>query len=60
MIVRNSSFERVGKFKYLGKTLTNEYSIQEEIKVQIEVMECLLSFGAESSVFQFAIKKHKD
>ena len=24
------------------------------------VMECLLSFGAESSVFEFAIKKFKD
>jgi len=28
--------------------------------VQIEVTECLLSFGAESSVFQFAVKAYKD
>ena len=27
---------------------------------QIEVRECLLSFGAESFVFQFAIQKLKD
>jgi len=26
----------------------------------IEVRECLLSFGAESFVFQFAIQKYKD
>jgi hypothetical protein len=26
----------------------------------IEVGECLLSFGAESFVFQVAIQKHKD
>jgi len=28
--------------------------------VQPEVRECLLSFGAESFVFQFAIQKYKD
>jgi hypothetical protein len=27
---------------------------------QIEVKECLLSFGEESSVFQFAIQQFKD
>ena len=27
----NSSFERVEEFKYLGRTLTNQNSIQEEI-----------------------------
>jgi hypothetical protein len=27
---------------------------------QIEVRQCLLSFGAETFVFQFAIQKYKD
>jgi len=39
-----------------GTTIMNENSIEEE---QIEVRECLLSFGAESFVFQFAIQKYK-
>jgi len=32
MKIDNSSFERVQEFKYLGTTLTNQNSIQEEIK----------------------------
>jgi hypothetical protein len=30
MKIDNSSFERVEEFKYLGTTLTNQHSIQEE------------------------------
>jgi hypothetical protein len=50
--------QRVDEFKYLGTTLTNQNSIQEEIKSRLR--ECLLSFGAESFVFEFAIQKFKD
>ena len=32
MKIDNSSFERVEEFKYLGTTLTNQNSIQEEIR----------------------------
>jgi len=35
-------------------------SIHEGIRGQIEVRECLLSFGAECFVFQFDIQKFKD
>jgi hypothetical protein len=49
----------VEEFKYLGRILTVQNFIQEEIKSRL-VRECLLSFGAESFVFQFAIQKFKD
>ena len=32
----NSSIERVEEFKYLGKKLTNQNSIQEEIKSRLK------------------------
>ena len=54
----NGSFEGLELFKCLGTTLTNQNSIQEEIRLT-EVRECLLSFGAESFVFHFAIQKYK-
>ena len=36
MKMDNSSIERVEKFKYLGTTLTNQSSIQEEIKCRLK------------------------
>ena len=37
MKVDNSSIQRVEEFKYLGKTLTNQNSIQEEIKSRLKL-----------------------
>jgi len=37
MKIDNSSFERVEEFKYLGTTLTDQNSIQEEIKSRLKL-----------------------
>ena len=37
MKIDNSSIERVEKFRYLGTTLTNKNSIQEEIKSRLKL-----------------------
>ena len=37
MNVDNSPIERVEEFKYLGTTLTNQNSIQEEIKSRLKL-----------------------
>jgi len=57
---RLSNLEQYLPCSYLGTTLTNKNSIQEEIKSRLKFGECLLLFGTESSVFQFAIQKVKD
>jgi hypothetical protein len=54
--IENSLIERVEEVKHLGTTLTAQNSIQEE--EQIEVRECLLSFGEEYFVLQFGIQKY--
>jgi len=36
MKIDNRSFEMVEEFKYFGKTLTNQNSIQEEIKSRLK------------------------
>jgi hypothetical protein len=43
-----------------GNILSTSKFYSERNYEQIEVMECLLSFGAESFVSQFAIQKFKD
>ena len=58
--IDNSSIERVEEFKYLGMTLRDQNSIQEEIKSRLKLGECLLLFSAESFVLQVAIQKLKD
>ena len=37
MKIDNSSIESVEEFKYLGTTLTNKNSIQEEIKIRLRL-----------------------
>ena len=37
MKIDNSSIERVEEFKYLGTTLTDQNSIQEEIKIRVKL-----------------------
>jgi len=49
----------VEQFKCLGTTLTNQDSIQEEIKNTENSAESWLSFGAECVVLQFAIHKFR-
>ena len=46
--------------KYLGTTLKKLKFNSGRYEEQTDVRECLLSFGAESFVFQFAIQKYKD
>jgi len=48
------------EFKYLGTTLTNQNFIPEEIKSTLRSGNIVLSFGAESFIFQVAIQKFKD
>jgi hypothetical protein len=55
----NKSFERAEEFRYLGINLTNHNSIQEEVNSGLN-WACLISFGAESFVFQFSIQKFED
>jgi len=49
-----------GHYGILGNKLNESKFYSGSNKEQIEVMECLLSFGAECFVFPFAIQKYKD
>jgi hypothetical protein len=51
MKIGNSSFKRVEDFKYLGTTLTNQNSIQEEIKSRLKSGNACYHIGVESFVF---------
>jgi hypothetical protein len=55
----NNSFARVEQFIYMETTLTYQNSILKKSRTDSS-QECLLSFGAEYFVFQFATQKFKD
>ena len=56
MKIDNSSIERVEEFKYLGTTITDQNSIQEEIKSRLKLGNACYH----SVVFQVAVQKLKD
>jgi hypothetical protein len=49
-----------GRVKIFGNTLNESKFYSGRNEEQIKVRECLLSFCAESFVFQLAIQKFKD
>jgi hypothetical protein len=55
----DNSFERVEEFEYLGTTLTNQSSIQEEIMSRLK-SENVCCHSVQNLVFQVAIQKCKD
>jgi len=57
--VGNKYFEMVEDFEYVGKYPNKSHFILDRITCSLN-SECLLSFGAESFVFQFVIKKYRD
>ena len=60
MKVDNSSTERVKELKYLGTTLINQTSIQEEIKSRLKLGNACYHSVQNLFVFQFTIQKFKD
>jgi len=51
---------KVGGVQILGNNFNKSKFYSGRNSEQLEVKECLLSFGAESFVLQFAIQKYKD
>jgi hypothetical protein len=47
-----TSFEAASQFKYLGTTVTNQYSIQEEIKHSVQN---LLSINVKVGIYRIVI-----
>jgi hypothetical protein len=57
--IDNSSIERVEEFKYLGTMLTDQNSIQEEIKSRLKLRNACYH-SVQNLVFQVTIQKLKD
>ena len=53
----NVSFERVEQFKYLGTIITNQNSIQDEMKSTLP-SECACCHSVQNLFFLFAIQKY--
>ena len=60
MEIDNTSIERVEEFKYLGTTLTNQNSIQEEIKSRLKLGNACYHSVQNLLSSSFAIQKFKD
>ena len=60
--IDNTSIERVEEFKYLGTTITDQNSIQEEIKSRLKLGHACYHSGQNllPVVFQVATQKLKD
>ena len=59
MKMDNSSIERVEDLKYLGRTQTNQNSIQEEIKSRMKLGNACYYSVQNLFVFQFATQNFK-
>ena len=57
--IDNSSFERVEEFKYLGTTITNHNSIQEEIKSRLKSGQVQNILSSSLLIKNLKIKIHK-
>ena len=58
--IDNISIEKVEEFKYLGTAITDQNSIQEEIKSRLKLGNACYHSVQKSVVFQVAIQKLKD
>jgi predicted XRE-type DNA-binding protein len=57
--IDNGSIESVEEFKYLGATLTDQNSIQEEIKSRLKLGNACYHW-VQNLVFQVAIQRLKE
>jgi hypothetical protein len=60
MQIDNSSIESVEDFKYLGTTLTDQNSVQEEIKSRLKLGNACYHLAQNLLSSRFVIQKLKD